>query len=73
MWCPSCKKQQEQVKLLTSIGHEFDLITIGFDVDPNENAADLKKYTTATALIGRMQCHLKKFSMRSANCMAPIS
>ena len=22
-----------------------DLISIGFDVDPNENAADLKKYT----------------------------
>lgn len=46
MWCPSCKKQQEQVKLLNNaLSMNSDLITIGFDVDPNENAADLKKYT----------------------------
>jgi thiol-disulfide isomerase/thioredoxin len=46
MWCPNCQKQQEQVKLLNkSLGMDSDLISIGFDVDPNENAADLKKYT----------------------------
>lgn len=46
MWCPSCKKQQEQVKMLNeALGMHSDLISIGFDVDPNENAADLKKYT----------------------------
>lgn len=46
MWCPSCKKQQEQVKILNeALGMHSDLISIGFDVDPNENAADLKKYT----------------------------
>lgn len=45
MWCPNCKKQQEQVKLLkNALGMDSDLITIGFAVDPNENAADLKKY-----------------------------
>jgi len=45
MWCPNCKKQQEQVKLLKdALGMDSDLITIGFAVDPNENAADLKKY-----------------------------
>jgi hypothetical protein len=48
MWCPSCKKQQMEVKAL----HEAlmgdmgkDLVLIGLDVDPNENAADLKAYT----------------------------
>ncbi len=46
MWCPNCKKQQEQVKILNEVlGMDSDLISIGFDVDPNENAADLKKYT----------------------------
>lgn len=46
MWCPTCKKQQEQVKILhEALGMHSDLISIGFDVDPNENAADLKKYT----------------------------
>ncbi len=46
MWCPNCKKQQEQVKLLNeALGMDSDLISIGFDVDPNENTADLKKYT----------------------------
>jgi len=45
MWCPSCKNQQEQVKMLNkNLGMDSDLITVGFDVDPNENAADLKKY-----------------------------
>jgi thiol-disulfide isomerase/thioredoxin len=46
MWCPNCKRQQEQVKILNeALGMHSDLISIGFDVDPNENAADLKKYT----------------------------
>jgi len=46
MWCSNCKKQQEQVKILNeTLGMHSDLISIGFDVDPNENAADLKKYT----------------------------
>lgn len=46
MWCPNCKKQQDQVKILNeALGMHSDLISIGFDVDPNENAADLKKYT----------------------------
>lgn len=46
MWCSNCKKQQDQVKILNdAMGQNSDLISIGFDVDPNEDAADLKKYT----------------------------
>lgn len=45
MWCPTCLKQQEQVRLLhEQLGEESDLVSIGFDVDQNEEAEDLKKY-----------------------------
>lgn len=45
MWCPNCKKQQEEVKKLSEmLGMDSDVILVGFDVDPNENAADLKNY-----------------------------
>ena len=45
MWCPSCKRQQEQVKALhAELGMEKDLVSIGLDIDPNEVAADLKAY-----------------------------
>ncbi len=45
MWCSNCKKQQEQVKILHElIGMNEDLVSIGLDIDTNENAADLKTY-----------------------------
>jgi thiol-disulfide isomerase/thioredoxin len=45
MWCSNCKKQQNQVKiLLEDIGMMDDLVLIGLDIDPNENATDLKTY-----------------------------
>ncbi len=48
MWCPSCKRQQIQVKALhEALGMDGDLVSIGLDIDPNENAADLKAYTEA--------------------------
>lgn len=46
MWCSNCKKQQEQVKvLIQALDMDPDFIAIGFDIDPNEKGADLKKYT----------------------------
>jgi thiol-disulfide isomerase/thioredoxin len=47
MWCPSCKKQQIQVKALhTALGMMAkDLVSIGLDVDSKEVASDLKTYT----------------------------
>jgi thiol-disulfide isomerase/thioredoxin len=46
MWCPNCKKQQGQVKAYhEALGMNEDLVSIGLDVDPNENATDLKTYT----------------------------
>lgn len=45
MWCSNCKKQQEQVKLLHELlGMNEDLVSIGLDIDTNENASDLKTY-----------------------------
>jgi len=48
MWCPNCKKQQMEVKALQEAmmgDMGKDLVLIGLDIDPNENAADLKTYT----------------------------
>jgi len=44
-WCSNCLKQQMQVKALHEIiGPNDDFVSIGLDIDPNENAADLKNY-----------------------------
>lgn len=44
-WCTNCFQQQKQVKALHDmIGANEDFVSIGLDIDPNENAADLKKY-----------------------------
>ena len=48
IWCSNCKKQQIQVKALhEALGTHADLISIGLDIDPNENAGDLKSYTAS--------------------------
>jgi len=45
MWCPTCLKQQEQIRLLhEQLGEDSGLVSIGFDIDQNEKAEDLKKY-----------------------------
>ena len=47
-WCSNCKEQQGQVKKLHEmLGMKADFVSIGLDIDPNENAADLKKYVTS--------------------------
>lgn len=46
MWCSNCKKQQMQVQALhEQLGDNPDFVSIGLDIDPNENADDLKTYT----------------------------
>jgi hypothetical protein len=45
MWCSNCFKQQGQVKSLHSLlGDREDFISLGIDIDPNENAEALKSY-----------------------------
>ncbi|MBI5878162.1 MAG: redoxin domain-containing protein [Chloroflexi bacterium] len=52
-WCPSCRTQQTQVKDLRAMfAGRDDLVTIALDVDPNEQAADLKKYVQANGFEG---------------------
>jgi thiol-disulfide isomerase/thioredoxin len=47
-WCSNCKKQQAQVKALHELlGMNKDLVSIGLDIDPNENVADLKNYVAS--------------------------
>jgi cytochrome oxidase Cu insertion factor (SCO1/SenC/PrrC family) len=45
VWCPNCKKNQEQVKALHALlGERDDFVSLGLDIDPNENAEALKTY-----------------------------
>jgi thiol-disulfide isomerase/thioredoxin len=45
VWCPTCKRQQEQITSLHSeMGMNSDVVTISLDIDPNENAAMLQTY-----------------------------
>jgi len=44
-WCSNCLKQQKQVlELHNLIGDNPDFISIGLDIDPNEDASSLKRY-----------------------------
>lgn len=45
IWCSNCLKQQGQVKTLHGlIGERDDFVSLGLDIDLNENAVDLKNY-----------------------------
>jgi len=45
IWCTNCLKQQGQVRTLhEQLGARDDFISIGLDIDPNENIEALKKY-----------------------------
>jgi thiol-disulfide isomerase/thioredoxin len=45
MWCSNCLKQQQQVKALHDLlGERDDFISVGLDIDINEDAATLAKY-----------------------------
>lgn len=45
MWCSNCKKQQIQVRALHELlGEREDFVSLGLDIDINENATDLKAY-----------------------------
>jgi thiol-disulfide isomerase/thioredoxin len=45
IWCSTCFRQQGQVKSLHDmLGQRDDFVSIGLDVDPNEDAASLKSY-----------------------------
>lgn len=48
IWCSNCKKQQGQVKALHEmLGERDDFVSLGLDIDPNEDGASLKSYIDA--------------------------
>lgn len=48
VWCSNCLKQQTQVKALHGqIGDRDDFVSIGLDIDSNEDAAKLKGFVDA--------------------------
>jgi peroxiredoxin len=46
MWCPTCLRQQKEVQALhDQLGERDDFVSVGIDIDLNENIGDLKTYT----------------------------
>ena len=46
IWCSNCLRQQQEVKALhDALGEEDGFVTLVLDIDPNENAENLKAYT----------------------------
>jgi len=44
-WCPTCLAQQrEVVRLHQLLGERNDFVSVGLDIDPNEDAAMLREY-----------------------------
>jgi len=53
VWCPSCLRQQMEVKQLqAALGDRDDFLTVILDIDPNEDADDLKSYVEENAFQG---------------------
>jgi thiol-disulfide isomerase/thioredoxin len=47
VWCPKCLTQQQEIaKLKTSFADRDDFVSIGIDIDPNENEALLASHVT---------------------------
>lgn len=45
VWCSNCLKQQGQVKVMhETLGARDDFVSIGLDIDPNEDADQLKGF-----------------------------
>ena len=46
IWCPTCLRQQKEVKALhDQLGEHDGLVSVGIDIDLNEKIDDLKAYT----------------------------
>jgi len=46
IWCSNCLRQQQEVKALhEAMGEGDGFVTLVLDIDPNENAKNLKAYT----------------------------
>ena len=46
VWCSNCLKQQQEVKqLVESLGPRDDFISLGINIDPNEDSNTLVQYT----------------------------
>jgi len=48
MWCSNCRAQQQQVLALHGLlGAREDFVSLGIDIDTNENLDDLKSYVAS--------------------------
>ena len=46
IWCSTCfRQQQEVIKLHEALGERDDFVSVGLDIDPNEDRESLQQYT----------------------------
>ncbi|HAV75740.1 MAG TPA: hypothetical protein DCX53_00135 [Anaerolineae bacterium] len=50
VWCSNCFRQQTQVKALhETLGDRDDFVSIGMDIDPNEDASKLQSFISSNS------------------------
>jgi thiol-disulfide isomerase/thioredoxin len=62
VWCPTCLKQQKEIKELKSREGNA-IIHISLDIDPNEDEAKVREHLKNTVLTGILQFHLSSLPM----------
>ena len=71
MWCPTCLRQQKEVKALHDLlGERDDFVSVGIGVDINENLAALKDYTAKNGFDWTYTVATAMWRARSASCTA---
>lgn len=53
-WCPTCQGEMAQVQQLHSFFSDTDFVSVSLDVDPNEDATVLKKFTVKNNYLWRV-------------------
>jgi hypothetical protein len=74
MWCPTCLRQQQEVKALhDQLGKRDDFVSVGIGVDLNEKPADLKAYTAKNGFDWTYTVATPEVAREIGNCTASSS
>ena len=68
IWCSTCKRQQgEVVKLHEMLGERDDFVSVGLDIDINEQLTDLKVMSKRTVSTGTTRLPHRRSPARSGS------
>lgn len=70
VWCTICLRQQEQIQLYEADGTD-DVISVSFDIDPNEDAAILREHATSYGFDWRFAIAPPEVSRSIAGALSP--